>query len=125
VAGAPCGTPTATPTPSPTPTATPTAPTTATPTPTCIPGDVIVNGDFETGDFPPWVIDGHNNDPVISTAQVHGGTFSALAGNVSGPEPGGDSSFYQEFTVPAGGGTLSFWHWDFTTDSITFDWQDA
>jgi hypothetical protein len=20
---------------------------------------------------------------------------------------------------------LSFWHWDFTTDSITFDWQDA
>ena len=20
---------------------------------------------------------------------------------------------------------MSFWHWDFTTDSITFDWQDA
>ncbi len=107
----PCG--------SPTPTGTPSA------TPTCTPGDVIVNGGFETGTFPPWVLDGHNNDPVISTDQVHSGTFSALAGNVSGAEPLGDSSFYQQFTVPAAGGTLSFWHWDFTTDSITFDWQDA
>ena len=48
-----------------------------------------------------------------------------MAGNISGGEPLGDSSFYQQITVPAGGGTLSFWHWDFTTDSITFDWQDA
>jgi hypothetical protein len=86
---------------------------------------IIQNEGFETGDFTAWVIDGHVDDPVISTAQVHSGVFSALAGNVSGPEPGGDSSFYQQFTVPAGGGTLSFWHWDFTTDSITFDWQDA
>jgi hypothetical protein len=86
---------------------------------------IIQNEGFETGDFTGWVIDGHVNDPVISTAQVHSGVFSALAGNVSGPEPGGDSSFYQQFTVPAGGGTLSFWHWDFTTDSITFDWQDV
>src|SRR5439155_10427452 len=37
----------------------------------------------------------------------------------------GDSSFYQQFTVPASGGTLSFWHWDCTVDSISFDWQDA
>jgi len=34
-----------------------------------------------------------------------------LAGNVSGAEPLGDSSFYQQFTVPAGQSTLSFWHW--------------
>jgi predicted PP-loop superfamily ATPase len=26
--------------------------------------------------------------------------------------------------VPANA-TLSFWHWDCTTDSIDFDWQDA
>ena len=108
--GGPCGG-------SPTPTPTSTA--------SCTPGDVIVNGGFESGSFPPWVLDGHNNDPVIDTDQVHSGTFSALAGNVSGPEPLGDSSFYQQFTVPAAGGTLSFWHWDFTTDTITFDWQDA
>jgi hypothetical protein len=98
------------------------------PTPTPCDLGAIANGGFETGSFPPWVIDGHNNDPVISTAQVHSGTFSAAAGDF-GPfpsgEPLGDSSFYQQFTVPAIGGTLSFWHWDFTTDSITFDWQDA
>ncbi len=99
---------------------------TPTPTPTGTPcTDPIINGGFETGDFTGWVIDGTNNPPVISTDQVHSGTFSALAGNVSGVEPLGDSSFYQEFAVPASGGTLSFWHWDFTTDSITFDWQDA
>ena len=119
--GGGCGTPSATPTN--TSTSTPTA--TATGSPTCTPGNVVGNGGFETGTFPPWVVDGTTDAPVISTAQAHSGTFSALAGNISGGEPLGDSSFYQQITVPAGGGTLSFWHWDFTTDSITFDWQDA
>jgi hypothetical protein len=70
--------------------------------------------------------------PVVTTNQAHSGTYSAFAGdggvNYCGfpfPEPFGDSSFYQQFTVPAGGGTLSFWYWTCTTDSITFDWQDA
>src|SRR4029077_19387679 len=31
----------------------------------------------------------------------------------------------QQFTVPAGTSVLSFWHWDCTTDTIAFDWQDA
>jgi hypothetical protein len=87
---------------------------------------LIQNGGFETGGFTPgWIIDGTMNAPVVNSTNPHSGTFSALAGNVSGSEPLGNSSFYQQFTVPAGGGTLSFWHWDFTTDSITFDWQDA
>ena len=87
---------------------------------------LIQNGGFETGGFTPgWIIDGTMNAPVVNSTNPHSGTFSALAGNVSGTEPLGDSSFYQQFTVPAGGGTLSFWHWDYTTDSITFDWQDA
>jgi len=96
-----------------------------TPTPPQCDTGVIQNEGFETGDFTSWVIDGHLNDPVIATDQVHSGTFSALAGNVTGTEPLGDSSFYQQFIVPAGTSTLSFWHWDFTTDSIFFDWQDA
>jgi hypothetical protein len=95
---------------------------------------IIQNEGFETGDFPPWVIDGHLNDPVVATNEVHSGTHSAFAGGNPqqntyceelNNEPLGDSSFYQEFTVPAGGGTLSFWHKDCTNDSITFDWQDA
>ena len=41
-------------------------------------------------------------------------------------EANGDSSFYQQFTVPAvGSSALSFWHWHCTQDDIEFDWQDA
>jgi hypothetical protein len=127
----------ATPTPTPTasPSVTPTPTSTPTPTPTVTPCDtgIIQNEGFETGSFSPWVIDGAQLSPVITTAQAHSGTHSALAGGDGTPtggcgkgaEPSGDSSFYQQFTVPAGGGTLSFWHWDCTTDSIAFDWQDA
>jgi hypothetical protein len=95
---------------------------------------IIQNEGFETGDFPPWVIDGHTNDPVVTDTEAHSGTFSAFAGgnpqagtfcSEDNNEPLGVSSFYQEFTVPATGGTLSFWHKDCTNDSITFDWQDA
>jgi hypothetical protein len=120
-------------TPTPTPTASPTPTPTSTPTPTPCDSGSIQNGGFETGSFPPWLIDGTQLSPVITTAQAHSGTHSALAGGTgtptggcgSGTEPTGDSSFYQQFTVPAGGGTLSFYHWDCTTDTITFDWQDA
>ena len=94
--------------------------------------NVIVNGGFETGGFTGWAIDGANATPVVTNTLSHSGTYSAFAGDAPdgfcGPhnhEATGDSAFYQEFTVPAGGGILSFWHWDCTTDVITFDWQDA
>jgi hypothetical protein len=130
----PTVTATSTPTPTPTATHTPTGTPTATPTasPTCTPGDVIGNGGFETGSFSPWVILDQNAAPVVTNTQAHSGTFSGYAGDAPdgfcgfpGTEALGDSSFYQQFTVPAGGGTLSFWHWDCTTDTIAFDWQDA
>jgi len=94
------------------------------PSPQCDSG-IIVNGGFETGNFTNWTIGGTNNPPVVTTANPHTGIFSALAGNLSGGEPMGDSSFYQEFTVPATGAMLSCWHWDFTTDTIGHDWQRA
>ena len=128
------GTPTATPTASPTPTPTPTASPTPTPTATATPCDsgIIQNGGFETGSFPPWVILDQNATPVVTNTQAHSGTFSGFVGDAPdgfcgfmNNEANGDSSFYQQFTVPAGGGTLSFWHWDCTTDTIDFDWQDA
>src|SRR6266545_5125696 len=104
---------------------------TPTATPTCSPGETIVNGGFETGDFTGWVTSGANT-PVVSTNQAHSGTFSGFAGDSAngfcgfpGVETAGDSVFYQQVTVAAGGGTLSFWYWTCTTDSITFDWQDA
>jgi hypothetical protein len=126
----PCGTPTPTPTATATPTATPSP--TATPTATPCDSGVIQNGGFETGSFPPWVILDQNATPVVTNLQAHSGTFSGLGGDApdgfcgfTNVEADGDSSFYQQFTVPAGGGTLSFWHWDCTTDTIDFDWQDA
>jgi Bacterial Ig-like domain len=86
---------------------------------------LIQNEGFETGSFSPWSIDGFSNPPVVTTDNPHSGTFSALAGRVSGPEPNGQSSFYQQFGPVPANAILSFWHWDYTTDTITFDWQDA
>jgi len=128
----PSPTPTATPSASPTATATPTPTATPSPTPTSCDSGIVQNGGFESGSFPPWVILNNDNLPVVTNTQAHSGTFSGFVGDsidgycgFPGTETPGDSSFYQQFTVPAGGGTLSFWHWDCTTDTIDFDWQDA
>jgi len=95
------------------------------PTPPQCETGLVTNGGFETGDFVPgWTIDGTNNVPAVSTANPHSGTYSALVGRVAAGEPLGDSSFYQELSVPPNGGTLRFWHWDYTTDPV-FDWQAA
>jgi hypothetical protein len=120
----------ATPTPTSTgspPTHTATNTSTVTPSPTQTPcaSGAIANGGFETGTFAPWTIMDTNPAPVISTAAVHSGTYSALLGTLSGGEPTGDGSIYQTITVPASGGTLSYWYNPSTVDSITFDWQDA
>src|SRR5207245_80212 len=63
--------------------------------------------------------------PVVSTAQKHSGSYSALLGSTTTPEPNGDSSIQQTIAVPSGGGTLRFWYWPSTTDTITYDWQEA
>ena len=56
-----------------------------------------------------------------------GGNASLLqfCGFDFGNEPLGDSSFYQQFGPVPANAQLSFWHWDCTSDSITYDWQDA
>jgi Galactose oxidase, central domain/Kelch motif len=107
-----------------------------TPTPTpplgCNTG-LIHNGGFESGNLTSWVIDSTVPSPVVTNALSHSGRFSAFAGGNPpalqfcgfGGEPDGDSSFYQEFGPVPANATLSFWHWDCTTDVITFDWQDA
>jgi hypothetical protein len=84
----------------------------------------IVNGNFETGTFAGWTTGGGQPAPVISTTRAHSPTHSALLGwTGSVGEPTGDSWIQQQFSVPAGGGTLSFYVWEFTTDSVTYDWQ--
>jgi hypothetical protein len=104
---------------------TPTPTATATATATCTPSSPIANGGFETGTFAPWVIQDTAPAPVVSNLQAHSGTFSGHVGSLPPGETPGDSSIYQTITVPASGGTLSYWYWPRSVDSITFDWQDA
>ena len=121
------GTPTPTVTGTP-PTATRTSTVTNTPTVTptpCLGPNAIGNGGFETGALAPWVAAGGNPNPTIDNTHHHTGTYSALLGTLSGGEPTGDSILYQQIMVPASGGTLSYWYFPLTTDTITFDWQDA
>jgi len=92
--------------------------------------NLLNNGGFESGSFSPgWVIDNSNPAPFVASSSngfpVHNGLFSGHVGSLPGGETPGDSSFYQQFNVPTGGGTLSFWYWTRTSDSISFDWQDA
>jgi len=88
----------------------------------------VQNGDFETGTFPPWTIPDNGNSPTprISTTVFHSPTHSALLGSLIGEtEPLGNSIIVSNlFNLPANA-TLSYWWNGFTTDSITFDWQDA
>ena len=59
--------------------------------------------------------------------QKHGGAYSAQLGASSDSEPNGDSSLYRTITIPstATKATLTFWYWPSTTDTITYDWQEA
>lgn len=84
------------------------------------------NPGFETGALAPWVALGTNPTPTVSSDEAQSGSDSALLGDVSGPEALGDSSMYQQFTVPEGGmSELSFSYLPSSTDTITFDWQDV
>jgi hypothetical protein len=77
----------------------------------------IVNGGFETGDFTGWTRTGTT---AIVTSPVHSGVDAGRDGSTAATN--GDSSLAQTFTVPVGGGTLSFWYQVHCPDAVTFDW---
>lgn len=89
---------------------------------------LITNGGFETGTSP-WTLGGVKV-PIQSTNRVHTGSYSLRLGATTGSgqtEPNGDSWAYQQITIPstATKATLTFWYSTYTTDTITYDWQEA
>jgi hypothetical protein len=85
-----------------------------------VPPSTITNGDFETGDFTAWTQTGTSS---IDTTVVNGGSFSALVGALT--PTNGDSTVQQTFTVPAAGGTLSFFYQVHCNDVLDLGWANA
>ena len=79
----------------------------------------IVNGDFELGSLSGWTSSGTTS---IDTT-VHSGYYSARVGSTEGTK--GESSIKQEFAVPAGTTTLSFYYKMVCTSSLTENWAQA
>ncbi|MGN6431633.1 MAG: hypothetical protein ACTHNB_13025 [Gaiellaceae bacterium] len=82
--------------------------------------NVVSNPGFETGAFAPWTTGGVRA-PIIVGSGAHGGTYAARPGS---PSPyNGNSTFQQTITVPAGGGTLSYWYKPHCPDTLAYDQQ--
>jgi Calcineurin-like phosphoesterase len=72
----------------------------------------LVNGGFESG-LTGWTATG----TVTASTKAHTGGGAAQVGAASG---GATSTLAQSFTVPAGGGTLSFWYQGFCNDTVKY-----
>lgn len=78
----------------------------------------LANGGFESG-LTAWTASGTAR---TMSDLPHGGGWSAMLGDFA---PTGDSTLSQTFTVPAAGGTLSFWFYMHCPDTVRYDWATA
>ncbi len=93
-------------------------------TPACL-VNTLSDGSFESGTLTCWH-PGGIFPPLISTQQVHSGSFAAQLGATGSPVPNGDSSLYQAVTIPNGDNpAVSFWYWPSTSGTIENEWQEV
>jgi phospholipase C len=87
-------------------------------------GDVITNGDFESG-LAPWSLVGSGTGTAkVVSGIAHSGTHSAFMGTTAPPAPNGLHGIAQSVTVPASG-SLDFWYMGGTNDTTQYADQEA
>ncbi len=79
-------------------------------------GNVVTNGDFETGSLSGWTSAGQTS--IVSTG-AHAGTSAARVGSTGAST---DSSITQQVTLPAGSPQLTFWYHIVCPDTLQYDW---
>jgi len=91
---------------------------------TTAPSNVVSNPGLESGTLSPWTSCGSASNAAVTTAKAHSGTYSVLLGSTAKPEVNGTAGVCQTVTVPTGG-TLTFWVYEGTTDTISYVDQEA
>ncbi|HET9030250.1 MAG TPA: hypothetical protein VFN49_08735 [Candidatus Aquilonibacter sp.] len=86
--------------------------------------NIIADAGFESGGFSAGWYQCGNVNAKITTAKAHSGTHSDLNGSTAKPEVNGYAGVCQDITVPSNG-TLSFWVYEGTNDTVAYADQEA
>lgn len=86
--------------------------------------NIVTDGGFESGGFSNGWYQCGNVNAAITTAKAHSGSYSDRNGSSSTPEVNGYAGVCQDITVPSSG-TISFWVYEGTNDSINYADQEA
>lgn len=84
----------------------------------------VADPGFESGGFSAGWKSCGSAAAKVTTAQHHGGSYSALSGSTSKPEINGTAAVCQTIVVPSSA-TLTFWVYEGTNDSLTYVDQEA
>jgi Carbohydrate binding domain len=86
--------------------------------------NIVANPGFETGSLSSWSSCGSTSEVSVQTSYVHSGSYAVTLGSGTKPEVSGTAAVCQTVTVPSGG-TLSFWAYEGTNDTISYVDQEA